>query len=68
MCAPWWQEGGGDAGPVYMHFEEEDNMENQDHQDVCIQALHLWKLLTTYAVVLGQIQGQKNLNALRKIG
>lgn len=31
----------------------------------CIQARHLWVLLVTYAVVLGQIQGQKNSECLK---
>lgn len=58
----------GGPGPVHMYLKEKDNMEDQDHQDVCIQALHLWILLTTYAVILRQIQVQKNSSALRKIG
>ncbi|KAM7176871.1 LOW QUALITY PROTEIN: cytosolic 5'-nucleotidase 3A [Macrochelys suwanniensis] len=51
--------GGSRPGPVHLHPEEEDGQEDQDHRDACMQALHLWTLLTTYAVAVGQNQGQK---------
>ncbi|XP_043396557.1 cytosolic 5'-nucleotidase 3A isoform X2 [Chelonia mydas] len=51
--------GGSRPGPVPLHHEEEDGQEDQDHRDACMQALHLWTLLTTYAVAVGQNQGQK---------
>lgn len=48
------------AGPVHLHYEEEDGQEDEDHRDACMQALRLWTLLATYAVAVGQNQGQKN--------
>lgn len=60
--------GKGGSGPEHTHLEEEDGVEDQDHWDASIHTLHLWILLTTYAAVLGQIQGQKNEEYLKEDG
>lgn len=49
--------GSGVAGLVHTHLEEEDGTEDQ--------ALHLWTLFTTSAVVLRQSQEWKDSSCLK---
>lgn len=44
---------------MHVHLQEEDRADDQDHQDAYIQALHLWILLTTYAIILDKFKNRK---------
>lgn len=53
--------------PVHIHLQEEDRADDKA-QDAYIQALHLWILLTAYAIFLDEFKDRKTQECLRKIG